>query len=194
MVLRFFYSSGNKQFEFKYGNTITGPSGDALTGGGYEQAITGTYRFGSLISPGVYSLTRLGGGTSAVTVGDGTNNYLTASSLATEIDFNTHNIKWSDVTGVTVNNTIGSQALSDLASSATYAFTSFTFQAIANESAWLAGTDTGQKYTTYYLLFQTGRFRRCSGAGHVDAHDRWPLRHGADDIPGRKASSPERCG
>ncbi|MCX7982651.1 MAG: PEP-CTERM sorting domain-containing protein [Syntrophales bacterium] len=149
-AMRFFYASGNKRFEFRYPNEVTGPSGDTVVG--YYQHISGVYQLSSLLSPGVYSLTKVGGGVSTISVADydKNNTFLTASSLATEINFNTHTISWQDVTGLTVNNTIGSQSLTDLASSATYAFTSFTFQAIQNESKWLSGEDTGLKYTTYY--------------------------------------------
>jgi len=147
-VLKFFYLSGNKRFTFSDLNQITGPGGDAITS--YYQGITGTYQLGSQVSSGVYQLTKVSGVTSTVSVEDGSNTYLSALALATEINFNTHTITWSDVTNVTINNTIGSQALNDLAQAATYAFTSFTFQAIQNESAWLSGADTGSKHTTYY--------------------------------------------
>lgn len=147
-VLKFYYSSGNKRFTFSDPNAITGPTGDTITSS--AQYITGVYQFSSLLSPGVYSLTKVSGGTSSITAGDDSNTYFTASALATEINFNTHTIKWSDVTGVTVNNTIGSQALADLALAATYAFTTFTFQAIQNEVAWLSGSDPTTKYTPYY--------------------------------------------
>jgi len=149
-VFKFFYYSGNKRIQFADSNLITGPSGDTIANGSYYQAISGTYQFGSEVSSGVYELTKLGGGTSAISVTDGSSDYLAAQAQALQINFNNHTITWSDVTNVSINNTIGSQALTDLASASTYAFTSFTFQAIANESAWLSGSDPSTKYTTYY--------------------------------------------
>jgi hypothetical protein len=122
------------------GNGIYGPSGDILASDPttYAQLISGIYTL-SAAGGNVYNLTLVSGGSSTIKVTDGTTNFLTASATALQINFGTDSIAWSDVTNVNIDNTIGSQALTDLAASSTYAFSSFTFEQLALETTWLSG-------------------------------------------------------
>jgi len=122
--LRFMYASGTKQLLFPSNiqNFVTGPSGDAMLADSVTQSISRTYSFSSQASSGVYNLTAPG--VSDITLA-GSDTYFTAEATALQINFNDHTISWSGVTNPTFNNTIGSQALTDLALATTYAFTSF---------------------------------------------------------------------
>jgi hypothetical protein len=79
----------------------------------------------------------------------GSSVYFSALATALQINLNTHSITWSDVTGVSINNTIGSTALTDLAASSTYAFTTFNFESLGTENAWLTGS-AGSYNARYY--------------------------------------------
>lgn len=133
-----------------YGNQITGPSGDALTGTNINQMISGTYNL-SLVGGNIYNLVLVGGGQSIVRAFDNNTftTYMQANALATQIDFNTHTISWGSVTNMNITNSIGSQSLTDMAGmTGGYAFTSFTFEQIGSEAAWLAGGAGG--HARYY--------------------------------------------
>lgn len=148
-----FYSGGVQAIKFSplFANDVTGPSGDTIIGN--FQAITGTYTLGYVSGGtlGLYNLTKTTGGPSAITLKDETltNTYFTAEATALQINFANHTISWSPVTNPTFNNTIGSTALTEMAAAATYAFTSFTFESLGSESAWLSG-NTGLTYNTRY--------------------------------------------
>jgi len=151
--LRFMYASGTKQLLFPSNiqNLVTGPSGDAMLADSVTQSISQTYSFSSQASSGVYNLTP--SGVSDITLA-GSGTYFTAEVTALQVNFNDHTISWSGVTNPTFNNTIDSQALTDLALATTYAFTSFTFQTLTNEANWLAGTDTKTKNVQYYAKLE----------------------------------------
>ena len=161
-AISFKYNSGTKQMYFR--NTIqdlvTGPTGDALIANSAMQWISGTYNFGAEVSSGVYNLSLVGGGSSTITVQGDTGTYITATAAATQIDFNTHTIAWTEATGVSVDNGIGSDALADLAKLSLagpgygFGFANFSFQTLANESNWLSGGDTLTKNQRYYSKFE----------------------------------------
>ena len=120
-------------------NQITGPPGDSLAGGDYYQAITGVYSLTSL-GGSIYSLSLVTGLNSQIKV----DTFLTANASATQINFDTNTIAWSNVAMGSINNTIGSTALDDLAAAnGSYSFTNFTFEQIANEGTWLTGAIGG---------------------------------------------------
>jgi|GEM_PF-3346691 len=144
------YYGGAKAIYFT-NQAITGPSGDTLVG--RQQAIGGIY---TLTSAGgnVYNLTLMtdidyGTNTLKAQNATGSSVYFDAVATALQINFDTHTISWSDVTVNNINNTIGSTALTDLGTSSTYAFTTFTFEALGTESTWLSGT-TGSYNARYY--------------------------------------------
>ena len=148
-----FYQGGVQAIKFfpAFANDVTGPAGDTIIGS--LQQISGIYTLSYVSGPtlGLYNLTKVGGGTSTITVdtNDLSTTLFTAVATALQIDFTNHTISWSSVTSPTFNDTIGSTALTDLAGSATYAFTSFTFESLGTETAWLSG-NTGLTYNARY--------------------------------------------
>ena len=149
------YYGGAKAIYFT-NQEITGPSGDSLVS--RNQSIGGIYTLSSA-GGSIYNLTQV---TTPAAIGDygtntlraqnpaGTTSYFDAVATALQINFNTDTISWSGVTlANTINNSIGSTALTDLAASSTYAFTSFTFEHLGTESTWLSGT-TGSYNARYY--------------------------------------------
>lgn len=150
---------------------ITAPSGDSLVG--RYQSIGGLYTLTS-VGGNVYNLTYQAGasgdyGTNIVKAQNlsGSATYFTAEATALQINFNTHSISWSDVTNVSFNNTITSTSLTDLSLSSTYAFTTFTFEALGTESTWLSGT-TGTTYNARY-------YSRLDGFSAVPEPAEWML-------------------
>ncbi|MCX5905657.1 MAG: PEP-CTERM sorting domain-containing protein [Deltaproteobacteria bacterium] len=114
---------------------------------GYQQAITGTYTLQN-IGGGIYNLI---GGPSTITVTDGGPAVLQATATATQINFNNHTISWGAVNMGAIDVGIGSQSLIDLAANnASYAFTNFSFDAIANENQWLTGGSPNTNTPTVY--------------------------------------------
>jgi hypothetical protein len=120
-------------------NQITGPPGDSLASGDYFQTITGIYSLTSL-GGNIYSLSLVTGLNSTIKV----DTFLTANALATQINFDTNTIAWSNVAMGSISNTIGSTALDDLAATdGSYSFTNFTFEQLTNEGTWLTGSAGG---------------------------------------------------
>jgi len=148
-----FYQGGVQAIKFfpAFANDVTGPAGDTIIGS--LQQISGIYTLSYVSGPtlGLYNLTKVGGGTSTITVdtNDLSTTLFTATATALQINFANNTISWSSVTNPTFNNTIGSTALTDLAGDSTYAFTSFTFESLGSETAWLSG-NTGQTYNARY--------------------------------------------
>ncbi|MDQ5985436.1 MAG: hypothetical protein CSYNP_01146 [Syntrophus sp. SKADARSKE-3] len=147
------YYGGNLAIYFT-NQPVTGPGGDSIVG--KYQSIGGLYTLASA-GGNIYNLTlatdqnaveNYGTNTVKAQSGGGTV-YFSALATALQINLNTHAITWSAVTGVNINNTIGSQALTDLAASSTYAFTTFNFESLGTESAWLSGA-TGSYNARYY--------------------------------------------
>ncbi len=148
--LRLYYVSGVKSITFPMvsSNFLTGPAGDALVTSLNYQSISGVYSLG-FVSSGIYSLSLNGGGYSTISATDGTDVYFTGLSKATQINFNNNTISWNDITDVNIPNGIGSNVLTAMDPSTMFRFTTFAFQEIAGESAWLSGT-SGTKNTQYY--------------------------------------------
>ena len=150
------YYGGSKAMYFT-NQPITSPTGDNIVG--RYQAIGGLYSMSRVGSTNVYTLTYNAAGSAYFDVGtqtvkaqsaSGSTVYFDALATALQINFDSNTIAWSNVTlASSINNSIGSTALDDLAASSTYAFTSFTFEQLASEGTWLSGT-SGSLNARYY--------------------------------------------
>lgn len=153
LSLREFYYGGTQAIQFRstVQNLVTGPITDNIaTGSDNYQAISGTYTLSTTGTAGVYNLSLVSGTASTVTVTNDTfGDLLTAYAKALQINFNTHTISWSAVTLDSVTNSIASTVLDDLLTATSYAFSTFSFQALSTESTWLSGT-TGTYNAQYY--------------------------------------------
>jgi len=168
------YYVGSQQrirFQITQAMRLTNPTSDsALVDNWNFQDIGGVYSLSPSGNAGIYNLNLIAGSNTVKISNDDIypSDYFSALATALQIDFNTHTISWSDLTNVVINNTIGSTTLANLQAEATlYQFTNFTFQALANESNWLSGTDKTTKNTPYYA--------RMTGVAAVPEPAEWVL-------------------
>jgi hypothetical protein len=121
----------------------------AGVGGGVSDPLIGSYQIltssgmphnyqyvlGNEIAPGVYSLTNAAGSTlTLASKANGTNPYLTGTTTAQAINFNTGIISWSPVSNLNIHNTINSPTLAGYtnAGSAGFAFAFETDSVLRN--------------------------------------------------------------
>ena len=158
-VLTFGYD-GSRKISFIPGQVTaaTGGAHDPIIGAWQTLYNPNQYNFDYVMTAqtatGVWSLTatdpsRTIVGAAAVNTGNAANPpyYLRADAPAAQIDFNTGQITWGPVTGITVNNAIGSTTLSQFASYTTGMMT-MCFVATDSVKEWIqtttsAGTQNG---------------------------------------------------
>jgi len=167
-VLTFSYD-GERKISFIPGQltSATGGSSDPIIGAWQTLYNPNQYNFDYVMTAqtatGVWSLTatdpsRTIVGAAAVDTGNAANPpyYLSANSLAAQIDFNTGVITWGAVTDITVNNTIGSTTLNQFASYTTGMMT-MCFVATDSVKNWIQTTTrTGSQNGTYTNLLAAG--------------------------------------
>jgi len=158
-VLNFGYD-GARKISFIPGQVtqVTGGAGDPIIGAWQTLYNPNQYNFDYVMtaqtSTGIWSLTasdpsRVIVGAAAVNTGNASNPpyYLSANALAGQINFNTGEITWGPVTGITVNNTIGSTTLNQFSNYTTGMMT-MSFAATECIKNWIqtttsAGTQNG---------------------------------------------------
>lgn len=144
-----YYYGGVKAIDVASGHTndAKGPAGNSIISS--WKAISRIYTLNCFNGEnlGLYHLPMAGRGVGAYTRDHSpeTKTLLQAQTAALQINVVDHTIPWSDVTSVNIRKSLNISSRSGLVMASIYTFTSFIFESLRAEMAWLSG-DAGMAY------------------------------------------------